>query len=64
MQKVTIKIDPLGNSKVEAHGFDGDSCVEATKKIEEALGSESDFAPKYEYYMNNENEENHEEVNL
>ena len=36
-RKITIKIDPLGNPQVEAHGFLGEGCETATKPIEDAL---------------------------
>lgn len=38
-RKVTVKIDPLGNPTVEGHNFQGQSCAEATKAIEEALAT-------------------------
>lgn len=36
-KKITIKIDPLGNPTVEAHGFNGVGCEDATRTLEEAL---------------------------
>lgn len=35
---ITIDFDPKGGSKIEAHGFDDNTCLKATKSIEEALG--------------------------
>lgn len=37
--KITISFSPEGTSKVEAHGFKGSSCQEATKFLEKALGA-------------------------
>lgn len=36
-RSIEITIDPLGNSKVEAVGFKGVGCEDATKAIEVAL---------------------------
>jgi hypothetical protein len=36
-KKIRVTIDPIGNSKVEAIGYNGAGCAEATKSIEEAL---------------------------
>jgi len=36
-KKVVVVIDPMGNTKVEAIGFNGVGCEAATKPIEEAL---------------------------
>lgn len=36
-RKISVKIDPLGRPTIEAHGFAGQGCEEATKSIEEAL---------------------------
>ncbi len=36
-KRIIVKIDCIGNPVVEAEGFIGDSCVSATKPIEEAL---------------------------
>lgn len=35
---ITIDVDKKGNSKIEAHGFDDNTCLKATKSVEEALG--------------------------
>lgn len=35
---ITIKISPVGDVVIEADGFSGAGCVEATKGIEVALG--------------------------
>ena len=40
MKKIKVTIDQLGGATVEAIGFNGQGCIEATRKIEAALGSE------------------------
>lgn len=36
---INIKIDPFGGSTVEAEGFTGTSCKEATEALEQCLAS-------------------------
>lgn len=36
-KKVIVTIDQMGNSKVEAEGFKGKGCTDATAAIEQAL---------------------------
>lgn len=36
-QKITLTIDPMGNPKIEAFGFTGGKCANATEAIEKAL---------------------------
>lgn len=38
-KKIIVKIDSLGSPTVEAEGFYGVGCVDATKNIEDALTS-------------------------
>ncbi len=38
MKRIEITIDPQGNSTVEAKGFIGALCREASRFLEEALG--------------------------
>jgi len=33
-KRITVKIDPLGNPTIEAHGFNGQGCEQATHNIE------------------------------
>lgn len=37
MKTITVTIPQMGAPKVEADGFDGEGCAEATKPIEQAL---------------------------
>ena len=38
-KKIIVIIDPLGNVKLEAQGFQGEGCVDATQPIEERLAA-------------------------
>jgi hypothetical protein len=42
VKKIVIVFDKRGGSKVEAFGFTGSACLEATKSIEEAIGKVGD----------------------
>lgn len=54
-KKIHVTIDALGNPKIEAEGFTGGSCAEATKVIEQALasGGETTRELKPEWYQQN-----------
>lgn len=40
MKYITIDVDPKsGNTKVEAHGFEGADCLKATLELEQRLGA-------------------------
>lgn len=36
---ITVDVDKRGGTKIEAHGFSDNTCLKATKSIEEALGA-------------------------
>lgn len=38
-KEIVILVDPEGNTSVEAFGYTGKGCVDATKVFEEALGA-------------------------
>lgn len=49
-KSITVEIDKAGNIKMEAHGFKGEGCVEATKKLLEKMGTAStttEYKPEY-----------------
>jgi len=50
MRKITVKIGIDGTAVVEAHGFKGKGCKDATKQIEEAIGASSKFQKKQPDY--------------
>ena len=41
MKIIKITVDPKGNSKVETRGFTGGECREASRFVEQALGTRS-----------------------
>lgn len=57
-QKLKIKISPVGNVSVDAIGFTGTSCKDATEAFENALAgasSEITTTDKPEMYQDGEN---------
>ena len=56
-QTITLTISPKGETKVETSGFTGQSCKDASKFIETALGRKTaeQFKPEY-YTTNNHNQ--------
>ena len=54
MKQITISFDVLGNSNLDAEGFTGTSCEDATKNYLEALNAKkSDDTKKPEYSLPN-----------
>ena len=51
VKTIEITIDESGKTTVEANGFTGSSCTDATKAIERALGAVSHDTKKPEYYQ-------------
>lgn len=47
---IVIDISPAGTTKIEANGFNGCGCTEATEKIELVLGGGQKKTPKPEMY--------------
>ncbi len=57
---ITVKIDKAGRPKIEAHGFNGQGCREATAPIEKAYGMSEDDGEvelKQEFYEEEEQEQ-------
>ncbi len=53
-KEIVLKFDlRSGEAKVEAKGFRGTSCQDATKFLRNALGEVSDFQKKSEWYETN-----------
>ena len=50
---IEIEVLPTGEIHIEAVGFVGSSCKEATKALEEALGTLELFQTKPEYHQQN-----------
>ena len=48
-RRILVKVSPTGGIIVEAEGFQGKGCTDATKAIEEALGSRTARTLKPEF---------------
>ncbi len=49
-KSITVEISTTGEMKVEAHGFKGEGCMEATKKLMESMASNTtatDYKPEF-----------------
>ena len=53
MKKIEILFGPDGEIEIEAFGYNGKGCKDATKFLEQALGSEKDTKMKTEWFMMN-----------
>lgn len=54
MPEIIVKFSLItGEAKVEASGFTGSSCQDATKFLEDTLGESSDFQRKSSWYETN-----------
>lgn len=49
-RQILVRISKYGDTKIDAEGFTGTSCVEATQAIELALGGggKRDLKPEYD----------------
>jgi hypothetical protein len=54
MQELEVLISPTGEVKIEVKGAQGDSCLELTRGLENALGTVEDRQLKSEYYNQKE----------
>jgi len=50
MKRIEIIVSPTGESQIETHGFIGESCRRATRKLEQALGAKQAETTKPEYF--------------
>jgi hypothetical protein len=54
MPKINLKFDiKTGETKIEAQGFHGPACADATKFLRDTLGTCEDFKQKAEWYETN-----------
>ena len=51
MEQIIVDIDVIGRVNIDAQGFTGKSCTEATEQIEIALGGVQARKEKPEYHM-------------
>ena len=54
MKIIKITVDPKGQSKVETKGFTGGECREASRFVEQALGTRSAETLTAEFYQDQE----------
>ena len=47
---IEIVVSPKGEAKLESRGFEGSSCQDATRALEQALGSKTSETLTGEYY--------------
>lgn len=60
-RSIEVVISPLGKVTVEAKGFDGQGCEDATKPIEDALAGKGGVSRELKPEWNNETAEEQEE---
>ena len=53
MQTITIVIDKVGQVTVQTHGFDGQTCKDATRVLEQGLGVVLSDMPHYDQPIQN-----------
>jgi hypothetical protein len=53
MKTIQILFGPDGEVEIEAIGYQGKGCKDATRFLEEALGTEKDTKQKVEWFMQN-----------
>lgn len=51
MEQIVFEIDPEGRVKIDAVGFEGSDCEEATRAVEQALGTPVDREMKPEAFV-------------
>jgi hypothetical protein len=56
-RSIEVVISPLGKCRVEAKGFDGQGCEDATKPIEDALAGKGGVSRELKPEWNNETDE-------
>lgn len=47
---IQVTIDPKGDINIKTSGFQANSCLDATRFLEKALGLKSSDTPTEEYY--------------
>ena len=51
MRIIEVIISPAGETRVETKGFSGTSCRDASRALEQALGSQADEQLTREYFQ-------------
>lgn len=63
MKTIQIIVSPKGESRVETNGFNGSSCQNASRFIEQALGKQASEKLKPEFYAQTQTEASLENKN-
>jgi len=50
LKTIELTVSPEGKTKIEAHGFVGSECREASRFVEQALGQRTGMQLKPEYH--------------
>ena len=50
MKRIVVTVSPDGSTKVETQGFAGSTCMDETRRLEEALGSNRKVVRTAEHY--------------
>lgn len=56
---IEIVVSPSGETTVKTKGFAGADCLQASRFLEQALGSVTDDQKTSEYYVSQSNSEQH-----
>ena len=51
MKRIEITVAPNGSSRVETHGFTGSTCRQASRFLEQTLGTPQQSQLKREYFQ-------------
>lgn len=62
MQQININISPAGNTVIDACGFTGTGCIEATQQIEIVLGGQGKKVDKPEQFKPPISTEQHQQM--
>lgn len=62
MKRIEVIVSPQGESRIETHGYEGDSCRSASKSLERALGIHSAETLKPEFYEHQESKIHQKEI--
>jgi Protein of unknown function (DUF2997) len=57
VKTIEITVDPRGETKVETRGFAGGECREASRFLEQALGTRSAETLTAEYYVGQQSDQ-------
>ena len=61
-RSIHVRVSPIGEITVEAHGFQGKGCEAATKAIEEALGKPRARTRKPDFWRQNNQQNNQQQL--